>query len=68
MIGRTPERPPGAERHRLPLFVSHNLGLVRFLCGRVAIMRLGRIVETGPVGELFAAPGRTAACHLHDKG
>ncbi len=45
------------ERHGLTyLFVSHNLGLVRFLCDRLAIMYLGRIVETGPVGELFASP------------
>ena len=45
------------ERHRLTyLFVSHNLGLVRFLCDRVAIMYLGRIVETGPVAEIFASP------------
>ena len=45
------------ERHQLTyLFVSHNLGLVRFLCDRVAIMYLGRIVETGPVAEIFASP------------
>jgi len=42
------------ERHALTyLFVSHNLGLVKYLCDRVAIMYLGRIVETGPVGEIF---------------
>jgi len=45
------------ERHGLTyLFVSHNLGLVRFICDRVAIMYLGRIVETAPVAELFAGP------------
>jgi peptide/nickel transport system ATP-binding protein len=45
------------ERHGLTyLFVSHNLGLVRFLCDRLAIMYLGRIVETGSVAEIFAAP------------
>jgi peptide/nickel transport system ATP-binding protein len=45
------------ERHGLTyLFVSHNLGLVRFLCDRLAIMYLGRIVESGPVGEIFAGP------------
>jgi peptide/nickel transport system ATP-binding protein len=42
------------ERHALTyLFVSHNLGLVRLICDRVAIMYLGRIVESGPVAELF---------------
>ena len=45
------------ERHALTyLFVSHNLGLVRLICDRVAIMYLGRLVETGPVAELFEAP------------
>ncbi len=44
-------------RHALTyLFVSHNLGLVRYICDRVAIMYLGRLVEIGPVQELFAAP------------
>jgi peptide/nickel transport system ATP-binding protein len=44
-------------RHQLTyLFVSHNLGLVRFICDRVAIMYLGRIVETGPVEAIFASP------------
>ena len=42
------------ERHALTyLFVSHNLGLVRLICDRVAIMYLGRIVESGPVADLF---------------
>ena len=45
------------ERHALTyLFVSHNLGLVRLICDRVAIMYLGRIVESGPVAALFEAP------------
>jgi len=45
------------ERHALTyLFVSHNLGLVRLICDRVAIMYLGRLVETGPVAALFEAP------------
>jgi len=45
------------ERHALTyLFVSHNLGLVRLICDRVAIMYLGRIVESGPVAEIFERP------------
>jgi oligopeptide/dipeptide ABC transporter ATP-binding protein len=38
------------------LFISHDLGIVRHLCDRAAIMYLGRIVETGPVAEIYAAP------------
>lgn len=38
------------------LFVSHDLSVVRHLVDRVAVMYLGRIVETGPADELFHRP------------
>ncbi len=38
------------------LFISHDLGLVRHLCGRVAVMYRGRIIEIGPVSEIYASP------------
>jgi len=38
------------------LFVSHDLNLVRLLSDRVLVMYLGRIVESGPVEEVFDRP------------
>jgi len=38
------------------LVISHDLSLVRRFCDHVAILYLGRIVETAPVGELFSTP------------
>ncbi len=38
------------------LFVSHDLNVVRLLCSRVIVMYLGKIVEAGPVEEIFRRP------------
>lgn len=38
------------------MFITHDLGLVARLADRVAVMYAGRIVEFGPVAEIFAAP------------
>jgi len=38
------------------LFITHNLGIVRRIADRVAVMKDGEIVETGPTAEIFADP------------
>ena len=38
------------------LFVSHNLGVIRYISDRVAVMRLGRIVEIGSAHGIFTNP------------
>jgi peptide/nickel transport system ATP-binding protein len=38
------------------LFISHDLGVVRHVSDRVAIMYLGRIVEEGPTAAIYAEP------------
>jgi ABC-type glutathione transport system ATPase component len=38
------------------LLISHNLAAVGSICGRVAVMYGGQLVEVGETGELFAAP------------
>jgi len=38
------------------LFIAHDLRLVEHICSRTAVMYLGRIVEMGETGKLFAAP------------
>ena len=45
-----------ARRQLAFVFISHDLGVVRHFCQHVAVMYLGRIVEQGPVPEIFDEP------------
>ena len=38
------------------LFITHDLGIVQRIASRVCVMLAGRIVEAGPVDEIFARP------------
>ncbi len=38
------------------VLITHDMGLVAQACDRVAVMYCGRIVESGPVDTMFAAP------------
>ncbi|WP_436701360.1 ABC transporter ATP-binding protein [Nocardioides sp. BYT-33-1] len=44
------------ERRLALLFVSHDIDVVRFLCQRIAVMYLGRIVEVGPAAAVHDHP------------
>jgi oligopeptide/dipeptide ABC transporter ATP-binding protein len=45
------------QEHGLTLIlITHNLSVIAELCDRVIVMYLGRIVEEGPVLEIFDAP------------
>ncbi|MBN2085701.1 MAG: ABC transporter ATP-binding protein [Anaerolineales bacterium] len=38
------------------LFITHNLAVARYMADRLAVMYLGKIVETGPTGEVLSRP------------
>jgi oligopeptide/dipeptide ABC transporter ATP-binding protein len=45
------------------LFITHDLGVVRYLADRVAVMYVGQIVEEGETERIFSDP-----CHPYTRG
>ena len=45
-----------ARRQLTYLFISHDLGIVEFIADRVAVMYLGRIVESAATNDIYARP------------
>ena len=44
------------ERNLALIFITHNLGIVARMCDSVAVMYAGRVIEQGPVRQIFNAP------------
>lgn len=38
------------------IFISHDLNVVRYMCDRIAVMYLGKIVEVGTYEEIYSNP------------
>ena len=45
-----------AESGTTMVFISHDLGLVRYIADHVVVMYLGRVMEAGPTASLYAPP------------
>ena len=45
-----------AETHMAMIFITHDFGIVARVCDQVAVMYAGRIVERGPVRDVFNRP------------
>jgi len=56
--GRDPQptRELQAERKVAYLFISHDLGVVRYISDRIAVLYLGRLMECGAAEVVFGAP------------
>ncbi len=38
------------------VFITHDLGVARFICDRIAVMYFGRVIELGATSQVFGAP------------
>ncbi len=46
------------------LFITHNIGVVEYIAGRVAVMRAGMLEEQGACADVLARPSRDYTCSL----
>jgi peptide/nickel transport system ATP-binding protein len=44
--------------HLTYIFISHNLGVIKYMADSVAVMRAGQVVEFARAGDIFRAPGQ----------
>jgi oligopeptide/dipeptide ABC transporter ATP-binding protein len=44
------------DHHLAMIFITHNLGIVAKMCDAVAVMYAGRVVEAGPIRDIFNKP------------
>lgn len=52
------------KQHNAMLFITHDLNLARRICHRIAVMKDGRVVETGTPEEIFEHPRQTYTRNL----
>ena len=50
------------------LFISHNLRIIEFIAGRVAVMHRGKVVEEGNTRQIIRNPGHPYTKTLVEKG
>jgi oligopeptide/dipeptide ABC transporter ATP-binding protein len=46
------------------IFISHDMGVIEYLCDRIAVMYRGRIVEEGPAADILDRPRHPYTSHL----
>lgn len=54
----------GREKGMATLLITHDLGLAREFCDRIAVMHAGHIVEVAPTEVLFSAPAHPYTAQL----
>jgi peptide/nickel transport system ATP-binding protein len=54
----------GREKGMATLLITHDLGLAREFCDRIAVMHAGHIVETGRTEDLFRTPAHPYTAQL----